>query len=106
MDGFIKSMGAPKKCENCGAISPVIRKEGSNKLFQVASFFFVHAANGHGGGRETRRGPHSVVNVLALNWFRRPLLGEASSNLGYSHVSPTFFDGIKHFPSGQKILVS
>ncbi len=30
-------MGACKRCENCGAYSPNIRKDGSNKLFQVNS---------------------------------------------------------------------
>eukprot|EP00903_Cladosiphon_okamuranus_P015157 g14015.t1 len=35
VDGLIKSMGACKRCENCGAFSPNIRKDGSNKLFQV-----------------------------------------------------------------------
>lgn len=35
VEGLIKSMGACKRCENCGAFSPNIRKDGSNKLFQV-----------------------------------------------------------------------
>lgn len=35
VENLIKTMGAPKKCENCGAVSPGIRKDGSNKLFQV-----------------------------------------------------------------------
>ncbi|CBJ30250.1 RNA polymerase 1-4 RNA polymerase I large subunit [Ectocarpus siliculosus] len=34
-ENLIKAMGACKRCENCGAFSPNIRKDGSNKLFQV-----------------------------------------------------------------------
>lgn len=30
-------MGACKKCENCGTISPGIRKDGADKLFQVCN---------------------------------------------------------------------
>lgn len=35
VEGFMKSIGACKRCENCGAYSPNIRKDGYNKLFQV-----------------------------------------------------------------------
>ncbi|CAM9834431.1 unnamed protein product, partial [Hapterophycus canaliculatus] len=34
-EGLMKGMATCKKCENCGAFSPTIRKDGSNKLFQV-----------------------------------------------------------------------
>lgn len=32
---LMKSIGMCIRCENCGAYSPKIRKDGSNKLFQV-----------------------------------------------------------------------
>lgn len=35
-ENLIKAMGACKRCENCGAYSPNIRKDGSNKLFQAS----------------------------------------------------------------------
>ncbi|CAM9118714.1 unnamed protein product [Sphacelaria rigidula] len=35
VESLVKTMGESKKCQNCGAFSPNIRKDGSNKLFQV-----------------------------------------------------------------------
>ncbi|CAN0474263.1 unnamed protein product, partial [Ascophyllum nodosum] len=31
----MSAIGAAKRCENCGAYSPSIRKDGSDKLFQM-----------------------------------------------------------------------
>jgi hypothetical protein len=34
VDEFMKIIGGMKKCENCGAFSPALRKDGYSKLFQ------------------------------------------------------------------------
>jgi hypothetical protein len=34
VDEFMKIIGSLKKCENCGAFSPALRKDGYSKLFQ------------------------------------------------------------------------
>lgn len=35
VEGLMKTLAATGRCENCNAFSPTIRKDGSNKLFQV-----------------------------------------------------------------------
>ena len=35
VEELMAAIGAAKRCENCGAYSPSIRKDGSDKLFQV-----------------------------------------------------------------------
>lgn len=38
VDEFMAAIGAVKRCENCGAYSPRIQKDGFDKLFQVCRY--------------------------------------------------------------------
>ncbi|CAM9299534.1 unnamed protein product, partial [Choristocarpus tenellus] len=44
-EGLIKVIGGIKRCENCGAHSPRIRKDGSDKFFQVPLLERYRSAN-------------------------------------------------------------